>query len=156
MLKIDGQPRSVGVFFSEKKRRQFKGLELSYGAINLGSNAFSWAWSCFGSKKPETISNLVKNLISGRRSWFPSSEIWSLAERGWPSILNSAVLSFLLLFLHVELGRGVLMRSRKPLNRHSALRSRTITNKWNYTGTINNLAALACSSIRPFPAMGEA
>ena len=34
--------------------------------------------------------------------------------------LNSDVLSFLWLFLHVELGRGVLMRSRKPLNRHSA------------------------------------
>ena len=33
--------------------------------------------------------------------------------------LNSDVMSFLLLFLHVELGRGVLMRSRKPLNRHS-------------------------------------
>ena len=35
--------------------------------------------------------------------------------------LNSDVLSFLWLFLHVELGRGVLMRSRKPLNRHSGV-----------------------------------
>ena len=33
--------------------------------------------------------------------------------------LNSDVLSFVWLFLHVELGRGVLMRSKKPLNRHS-------------------------------------
>ena len=47
--------------------------------------------------------------------------MFSIDKRPSVACSNSDVLSFVWHFLHVELGRGVLMRSRKPLNRHSGL-----------------------------------